>query len=54
MLVLRNQNRILLGVLLLLLLLLVGGAAAWVRLEVERQEPPIGALLVRERSPAGA
>lgn len=47
MLILRNQNRILLGLALLMLLLLAGATAAWYRLEYEWEKPPAGALLVK-------
>lgn len=46
MLILRNQNRMLIGALLLVVLLLAGAAAAWYRFDLERSLPPAGALLV--------
>ncbi|MFZ5823687.1 MAG: hypothetical protein ACOY94_05055 [Bacillota bacterium] len=54
MLILRNQNRILIGLLLLIVLFLAGAAAAWYRFQAERDGPPAGARLVGVRGPAGA
>lgn len=54
MLILRNQNRILLGLVLLLVLFLAGAATARYWLEYEQEAPPAGARLVWAQHPAGA
>lgn len=53
MLILRNQNRNLVGLALLIVLLLAGAASAWYWLVYEEERPPVGARLVWVRSPYG-
>lgn len=54
MLILRNQNRILVGLALLVVLLLAGAATAWYWLQYEGEEAPVGARLVWLQRRAGA
>lgn len=54
MLILRNQNRLLVGLLLLVILLLAGAATAWYRYQTLPSKPPAGAVLVYAARAAGA